>query len=295
MVNILQVINPDGTRENIGNVGVQPIISPESGNRLEEKETGLFVGGGGGSAELTEALTSNVAIGQIVNGTKYEAGTPLEKIIRDMLTKIIAPSASWTYTPNKRVYDKVNETLSKLTFSIKATKGTNDIKLVEIYIDNVKVKAFDNVASGGTFPYEHTFDPATNADAINLKYLVQDTDGLKAEGSATIKFVGKSYYGYVDKIKTKDTLTEADIHGLQNGVVKDVKGHKYEGFSFEFNKVVYAYPKSFGALSQIKDEKNNIPYTDSFDRTEITVDNIVYYVYILHDPSGADNNELTFS
>ena len=63
----------------------------------------------------------------------------------------------------------------------------------------------------------------------------------------------------------------------------------------DFGKVVYAYPKEFGALTSIKDTVNNLNYTDSFSKTTVTVDGIDYLVYTQTDPSAADGIKLVFA
>ena len=62
-----------------------------------------------------------------------------------------------------------------------------------------------------------------------------------------------------------------------------------------YGKVVYAYPKSLGTLTKIMDNENNVNYTTSFARTELTIDNIDYYVYTQIDPSAADNIKIDFT
>lgn len=49
-------------------------------------------GGGGGSAELSDDLTTAISVGGIDSGVTYEAGTPLETIIRDLLEPTLYPS-----------------------------------------------------------------------------------------------------------------------------------------------------------------------------------------------------------
>ena len=73
--------------------------------------------------------------------------------------------------------------------------------------------------------------------------------------------------------------TEAEIKTL-NKTLKASKGYVYNNIVCDFNKIVYAYPQSMGALTSIKDVVNNFNYTDSFTRTSVKVDNINYY---LHD------------
>ena len=89
--------------------------------------------------------------------------------------------------------------------------------------------------------------------------------------------------------------TEAQIKALQNFTLKGVKGFKYNDISFDYNKVVYAYPASFGDLESIKDVENNVNYTNSFTKTNVTVDGITYVYYTQNDASQAVAINLTFA
>lgn len=84
------------------------------------------VGGGGGSAELEDDLTTSVTVGGIASGTSYEAGTPLETLFRDMLNPVAYPtltnpSASLTATGAKLL--ETGATLN-VTFTIAFNRGS---------------------------------------------------------------------------------------------------------------------------------------------------------------------------
>ena len=59
-------------------------------------------------------------------------------------------------------------------------------------------------------------------------------------------------------------------------------------------RIVYMYPKSFGALINIRDI-NNFDYINSYTRSEITYNDVDYYVYILTDPVEIDEFKQTFN
>ena len=54
-----------------------------------------------------------------------------------------------------------------------------------------------------------------------------------------------------------------------------------------------AYPKSYGALSKILDA-NSFDVTSTFARAEVTVDDVVYYVYT-NSASTVSNFKMTFN
>lgn len=58
------------------------------------------------------------------------------------------------------------------------------------------------------------------------------------------------------------------------------------GLSITNGKIVYAYPKSYGALTSVKDG-NNFEVLGSYTRSEVTVDGVEYYCYVLTNPVTA--------
>ena len=55
-------------------------------------------------------------------------------------------------------------------------------------------------------------------------------------------------------------------------------------FNLTNQKACIAYPQSFGAAASIKDA-NGFDYLDSYTRSEVTIDSVVYYVYLLSSPT----------
>jgi len=108
--------------------------------------------------------------------------------------------------------------------------------------------------------------------------------GQQKSGSTSVTFVAASYFGVVD---ADFTPTEETIKGLTTKTVKNTKS--YTGTATLNNqKLCYAYPKSFGALSSIKDA-NNFDYINSYNRTEVNVNGEAYYVYTLIDTTSVTN------
>lgn len=246
----------------------------------------LFDEGGG---VLEEPITANVTIGQVASGTTYPIGTPIEVIIRDMLTEKIAPTVSMILNPATTLYDEVTGSISSLTINATVGKKTNDIEKIEYFINNTKVKTTDsNVANGGTFPYIYN---TTIDDDVTIKVIVTDIEGMTATASKTITFIGNSYYGLVDAETGEPT--EALVKTL-NKTLKNAKKYVYSGITTDWAKICYAYPAELGKLTSIMDKVNNFNYTSSFQLTTKSIDGISYYIYTLIDPTGADNVELTF-
>lgn len=129
-----------------------------------------------------------------------------------------------------------------------------------------------------------------NDVTTNTTYVVKATkDGTTVQGSTSATFVNPSYFGPVD---AGFSPTEEAIKGL----TKTIKSTKnYTGnTSLTYQKVCYAYPKSFGALTAIKDA-NNFDYINSYTRSELTVWDETYYVYVLTDATTIDNFRQIYS
>lgn len=257
---------------------------------MEDGET-IDCGEVGGEAKLKEPLTATIDIGSVTNGKTYPAGTDLETIIRDILIKYSPPGVTLTTVPTTKLYDIVTDTLSMIELDAAVTKKTNEVTKISFYRDGTILlnEITTGVASGGNFSY--TYIPA---EPINqeVTFKATATDGQQQNSSTvTIKFVGRSYYGICAA-----TVTNPDQTVIKAGsnALKDVRNFKYTGITTDWGKVYYAYPKSFGELTYIKDDINNINYFDSFVKTETQVDNIDYYCYTLIDPTAAEDNEITF-
>ena len=105
-------------------------------------------------------------------------------------------------------------------------------------------------------------------------------------------FVNPSYCGIVESTIGISNISETKLKSL----TKSVKNTKYQVTTFNLNnqKVCYAYPKSLGAITAIKDA-NNFDYLSSYDVTETTVNGELYYVYILKEPTTISGFKQAFS
>lgn len=243
-----------------------------------------------GDAQLSQAFTANVAIGSVTNGKTYPAGTKLEQIIKDILISYTPPAVSLSTTPATKLYDIVTDTVATILLKASVTKKSNPVTKVSFYVGNDLVNEITTgVASGGNFQYQYTPATPINADTT---FKATATDGKQATSSTySIKFVAKSYYGICDA-----SVSDPDSTTIKSGTgnLKDTRNLVYSGITTDWGKVFYAYPKSFGALTYIKDEINNINYFDSFQRSEVTVDGIAYYCYTLIEPTASVDNQITF-
>lgn len=132
-----------------------------------------------------------------------------------------------------------------------------------------------------------TFNAITKDTTYTLKAIL--ANGSSRTASASIKFVAASYYGIVNTL----TPTATEIKALTK-TVKNGKALTYSGINLVDQRTCYAYPKSFGAISNIKDA-NGFDITASFTKDEINIDGITYYIYVLTDTVSIDNGKQIFS
>lgn len=127
--------------------------------------------------------------------------------------------------------------------------------------------------------------------AVNTTFRVEATkDGVTKTSSVSAVFVNPSYFGVVD---SNFTPTPEGIQGLSSGeIIKNSKTYNTSTFNQKAQKNCYAYPKAFGALTSITDDKNE--FINSYTRSELEVNGEMYYVYVLSEASTVSNYLLQF-
>ena len=236
---------------------------------------------------LSNTLTATTTIGSVTSGKTYAKGTSLETIIRDILTTYQKAGLAVTLNPSNELYDIVSDTLSSITISASATKGTNAITSVSFYVDGIEMSEKSNgVENGGTFSYTHNFATPKN-NTFTVKVEVSDGKQVTSQ-TKTVTFVPRSYYGTVDKSITAPTTD--DIKGLANTVLKNTQRFTWNNIDCQDAKLLYAYPKQFAALTSIVDGMD-FPYLDSYTETTVEVDGYEYRCYLLNIEMTCDASE----
>lgn len=245
-------------------------------------------GGIGGSSTLSADITSNVEVGGVPSGTNFVEGTNLEDIIKKILVKYLPPTATFTITPSNTL-KLFGDTITSETMKVVVTKKSNDITEISFKSDSTVLNSITSgVNNGGTFSY--TYTPSTPiSNTVTLSVDVKDGEQTVTK-SIKITFCYPTYYGTVaDSVAS---MTASDIQGLDKRVAVNNKAMTWSGISMDYGKLCYAYPKSFGALTSIKDA-NNVDYINSYTRTEVTLtengNSVVYYCYLLTDAAGVSN------
>ena len=132
-----------------------------------------------------------------------------------------------------------------------------------------------------------TYDNVTTNTDYNITV---EYNGLTASNIKKVEFVNPSYFGILN-IDTE--VSEANIKGLTE-IIKKVKSYSSPTVILENQKVCYAYPKTFGNLTSIKDS-NNFEYFNSYNLSELTINNEIYNIYILKDAVSISSFKQTFN
>ena len=245
-------------------------------------------GGSGGSSTLSADITSNVEVGGVPSGTNFVEGTNLEDIIKKILVKYLPPTATFTITPSNTL-KLFGDTITSETMKVVVTKKSNDITEIAFKADSTVLNSITSgVNNGWTFSY--TYTPSTPiSNTVTLSVDVKDGEQTVTK-SIKITFCYPTYYGTVaDSVVS---MSASDIQGLDKRVAVNNKAMTWNGISMDYGKLCYAYPKSFGVLTSIKDA-NNVDYINSYTRTEVTLtengNSVVYYCYLLTDAAGVSN------
>ena len=271
--------------------GVSPIITENVNNtddiyRLDiTTDTGTIItpnlkgGGSDGSEVFDRTDLTAVTVGGLNSGSSVKNKTTKE-VLESILFPYQKPTVSFSISPNTTVYES-GTTVSSITFTINATKKSNDIQSIKVYDGSTLLTTITSgVANGGTFTYTYSCNIRSNT---TLK--VEVSDGTSTvSATKNITFANKSYYGFV---ADGTTVNETVIKALQNNVLKTSKALNYTGINCTDSKIVYAYPQNQGLLSSILDG-SGFDYIDSYDCTNITVDGVKYNVYIMIDPTTLD-------
>ena len=239
----------------------------------------------------TDSLTVN-SLGGISANTDLN-GLTVKEILNKLLFPYIEPVITVTATPNGGTYEKGNnQTITNVSVSI--TKKSEKITKIEV-LNGTQVLARQQdeaINNGGTFNYNVNVNvPSTNKQ---LTVKVTDNSGnaiTKTTNSFT--FVYPYYYGVCDE---GTTINGDLIKSLTKSVTS--KGTKTVTYTTNNQRMIFAYPKSYGVITKILDP-NSFDVTSTFTMSQITIIGLdgtgqSYYVYV-NSPSTVSNFNMKFS
>lgn len=224
-------------------------------------------------------------------------GLTIKEIISKLLFPYVAPavSASLIHTPSGSVFEMGQVvTVERITGTV--TKKSEFITKVQFWDGNTVLETITN-GVGGSGSHSHLLDTpiqiTSNTNNTRFRFSATDTTGKTYYANTkSFTFYYPYYLGTIteDKVLNNATITSLD---------KKIQGRATTTNSFTTNneRMVIAYPKSYGVLSKILDA-NNFDVTGTFTQNEVLVTGLdgttqSYYVYV-NNASTVTNFKMTF-
>ena len=239
----------------------------------------------------TDVLTVN-ALGGIPAGADLNNLT-VKEILAKLLYPYVAPVVSVTGTPNGGTYEKGdNKEITNVRVSV--TKKSERIAKVEVFDGSVSlgIKEGDEVKAGGTF----NFTVSVPVNSVNKQLTAKVTDASNKVVSVNTGAFSFVYPYYVGVIAEDAVIDEALVKGLEKKV--EAKGNKTIAYTCNNERMVFAYPKAYGALKTVIDP-NNFDVTGTFTKQEVSITGLdgtaqAYYVYV-NGASTVENFNMKFN
>ena len=201
------------------------------------------------------------------------------------------PTISLTLNPPAQKYT-YGDVLEKITLTANVTRKSKAITAVGFYVNNQIVHLITtDVANGGAFAFEYIPDEPMTSTQV---FKVEATDGdTTVSATKTVSWVGESYFGYLpysEDIGTygPDTPIDIDVIKGQEVLLNTSKAMTVNNINIFDSHIMYAYPAVFGTLTSIVDAMG-FSYMESYQKYNIVIDDIDYYVYFLKDAATVEN------
>ena len=229
------------------------------------------------SNTLETDMTVINSIGGISAGTNLNGMTTLE-ILNKLIFPYVSPTYSVVGTPNGGIYEKGN-TQTITNVRVVVTKKSEKITRIEIFDGSTSLGYLEGVdiENGGTF----NFNVNVEVNSTNKQLTAIITDASNNSCSTKTGSFNFIYPYYVGVCEVNDEITETLIKGLTKRV--ETKGSKSISYTTNNQKMVFAYPSSYGNIAKILDP-NSFDVTNTFNKTAISIIGLDgtaqnYYVY----------------
>ena len=239
------------------------------------------------TTELTVSSLGGISAGSNLDGLT------VKEILNKLLYPYVAPTISISGTPNGGVFEKGDkQTITSV--KVVVTKRSEKITKVEVLQGSTVLvsQEDDSISNGGTFNY--SVNIPVNSTNVQLTGKVTDASGTTRQSTTTaFTFV---YPYYVGVCNDSDTINEALIKELTKRV--ETKGTKNISYTTNNQRMIFAYPKSYGSIKKILDP-NSFDVTSTFTQMEVKITGLdgsvqTYYVYI-NGASSVEDFTMTFN
>lgn len=239
---------------------------------------------------------TTVDVGGIKAGFQTPAdGVNVADFLYQMTHPFVYPNLSLTLTPPAGVYEK-NTTLTFSKVVVNSTKGTKpafEKEEPKIYINNSEVTTTDTTSvTTDKMTYVREFAtpqtiPGTSDVTVKAEVKVNDKT-LKAE--TAYKFVYPMYIGSIEAAIVSSF--QNDLFISNNKLVVE-KSNQITTYNHDNKLTAFAYPASYGNLSQIVDQ-NGFDISGSFSSTNYVHDSIQYKVYYANNKNTLTNFKISY-
>lgn len=232
---------------------------------------------------------STVAVGGVPKGyVPPSSGVEAIEMINKMLHAYVAPSATATASPTNGGVFEIGTSQQVTAVKVNITLGSAAISKIEVLDGESVLGTMSSGIQAGANTV--TLDSALTVEANKqLKVKITDAESKSITvNTGAFTFVSPYYYGAVAE---DATVNEALITATTKSVT--AKGNKSFNFTCNNQRMLYAYPKSYGALTKILDA-NSFDVTGTFTQSEVTVDGVAYYAYV-NAASTVSNFKMTFN
>ena len=236
-----------------------------------------------GNITYTNATPIVSAHGGVAVGDTFD-NVPISKVLDKILYPYVAPVVSASAAPSNGGTFEIGVGTTVTSVTANVTKKARTITKVEVFgSDSATALATktDAVANGGSFTL--TFSKELKAAAANgTRFTVKVTDSDNKVTSANTGTFSLVYPFYQGVVAAGATVDAAAVKALTKKV--ETKGNKKWAYTAANQKMVFAYPASYGNLTKIFDA-NNFDVTGTFTKSTVNIacadgTSVPYNVYV---------------
>lgn len=255
----------------------------------KKKLDGVASGATANDTKYKNQTPSTVAVGGIPKGyVPPVSGVEAIDMLDKLLHAYVAPSASASCKPTNGGVFEIGTSQTVTAVDVNITLGSTGIKKIEVFDGENSLGSKTSGITGGVNTVTLTKALTVTANK-QLSVVVTDNEN-KAITAKTgyFTFVYPYYYGAIAANQNPD---ESLIKAAAKSVTS--KGNKNFTYNCTDQKMMLAYPKTYGPLKKILDP-NNFDVTDTFTQSEVSVNGVAYYAYV-NTPSTVSNFKMTFN
>ena len=223
-------------------------------------------------------------------------GLTLKDILNKLLFPYVAPnvSASLTYTPSGSIFE-YGKSVSIQNIIGNVVKKSENIINIKFLDGNEVLQEITVGLDASSYKFIFQTPVVITSNMPNNRFRFSVTDASNKTYYANTSSVTFYYPYYIGVIGENDVLTNELITSLNKKV--EGKGTKSNNYTTNNQRMVFAYPKSYGGLSKILDA-NSFDVTGTFTKNELVITGLDgteqdYYVYV-NNASTMTNFKMTF-